>query len=125
MMTRMPIGTFTRKIHGHVNDVVSQPPSSGPTAAIPEMTAPHTPNAMARSRPRNVALTVDSVHGSTSAPPTPCTTRATISAVEDSDAAAIRLPPMNTTTPATKSIRRPSRSPRRPAVSSSAANTTE
>ncbi|MBM4569343.1 MFS transporter [Rhodococcus hoagii] len=69
MMTRMPIGTFTRKIHGHVNDVVSQPPSSGPTAAIPEMTAPHTPNAMARSRPRNVALTVDSVHGSTSAPP--------------------------------------------------------
>ncbi len=35
-----------QKIHGHVNDVVSQPPSSGPTAAIPEMTAPHTPNAM-------------------------------------------------------------------------------
>ncbi|MNW57419.1 hypothetical protein D3C74_352260 [compost metagenome] len=125
MMTAIPIGMLTRKIQGHVNDVVSQPPRSGPTAAMPEITAPQMPNATARSLPRNVALTVDRVAGRTNAPPTPWIRRATIRVPASSAWEARMLPPRKTTTPTRSRLRRPSRSPRRPAVSSSAANTTE
>lgn len=43
----------------HENDVVSQPPRSGPTAAMPPIVDPHTAKAMPRSRPRNVAFRSD------------------------------------------------------------------
>lgn len=114
-----------RKIQRHPNDSVSQPPSSGPTAAAPEMTAPHTPNAAARSLPRNTALTVDRVAGSTSAPPMPWTSRALMSPAASPEVEAHTLPATKTVTPATNIVRRPSRSPRRPEVRSSAAKITE
>lgn len=123
--TRMPIGTFTRKIHRHEKSVVSQPPRSGPTAAMPAMTEPQIANAITRSLPRKVAFTVDSVHGSTAAPPMPWMRRAQISDIESSAAAARRLPARNTATPTMNSSRRPIRSLSLPADSSSAAKTTE
>ena len=43
-----PSGRFTRNTHCHEPYCVSAPPTSGPIAAAPEMTAPHTPNAAAR-----------------------------------------------------------------------------
>ncbi len=122
--TSTPIGRLTRKIHGQVNDVVSQPPASGPTAAAPEITAPHTPNAAARSLPRNVAFTVDSVDGRIAAAPRPCTRRPPTSVPPSSAAADSREPTRNSATPATSRRRRPSRSPSLPADSSSPASTT-
>src|SRR5699024_9969172 len=96
-----PSGTLTKKIHSHEKDDVNQPPRSGPIAAAPAMTAPHTPNATARSLPRNTALTVERVEGKISAPPTPCTTRAQIRGTAASLAAAIKLPRTKTAIPTT------------------------
>ena len=73
-----PTKTLIPKAQRHEYDVVSHPPSSGPTAAIPPMVEPHTANAMARSRPTNVAFSVDRVEGSSIAAPRPWTTRAEI-----------------------------------------------
>src|SRR5699024_1347509 len=78
--TSTPIGTLTRKIQGQEQELVSQPPSSGPRAAAPDITAPHTPKAAARSGPRKVASTVERVEGRISAPPMPWSRRAAIRA---------------------------------------------
>ena len=78
-----PIGTLTQKIHRQPAYSVSRPPASGPTAAAPAMTAPHTPKAAARSSPWNREFTLDRVEGRIAAPPTPWTTRATISTPAD------------------------------------------
>ncbi len=44
-------GRFTRKIACQPNPWVRSPPSIGPAAAAAPLTAPHTPNAVLRSRP--------------------------------------------------------------------------
>ena len=93
-------------------------------AAAPEITAPHTPNAAARCRPRNTAFTVESVEGMMNAAPTAWTARAPISASPLEAAAASRLPPTNTTSPVRKSRLRPHWSARSPVESSSAASST-
>ena len=121
----IPIGKLTRKIQGQVKLVVSQPPSNGPTAAIPEMTAPQMPKATARSFPRKVALTVERVEGRIKAPPIPWTTRAAINEPASEAREASKLPPIKMTSPATNKRRRPNLSLSRPAVSSRAAKTTE
>ena len=71
------------KAHRHEYDVVSQPPSSGPSAAVPPIVEPQTAKAMARSRPRNPALSMDSEVGSIIAPAMPCSTRLPISSGPD------------------------------------------
>ena len=43
-----PSGRFTKNTHCHDAYWVSAPPTSGPIAAAPEMTAPQMPNAAAR-----------------------------------------------------------------------------
>ena len=48
----VPIGPFTKKIHSQPMPVVIRPPSIGPIATAAPATAPQTPNAMPRSRPR-------------------------------------------------------------------------
>ena len=105
--------------------MVSQPPTSGPTAAMPPIVEPQTAKAIARSRPTNTALSVESVAGRIMAAPTPCTSRAPISSSAEPAAPAARLARTNTAMPTAKMRRRPYRSPTRPTVSSSAANSRE
>ncbi len=124
MNTRTPSGRFTRKIQCHEAHWVSAPPASGPTAAAPEITAPHTPNAAARYLPRNTAFTVERVEGMMNAAPIACTARAPISTPAVDAAAASRLPATNTMRPARKSRLRPHRSARFPVESSKAASST-
>lgn len=50
-MTAAPSGMLTRKIHCQEKALVSHPPSSGPIAAAPEMTAPQIPKVVSRSFP--------------------------------------------------------------------------
>ena len=71
MVMRTPRGMLIPKAQFHENSVVSQPPSSGPTATIPPIVEPHTANAMPRSLPWKVALTIERVVGRTMAPPIP------------------------------------------------------
>ncbi len=44
-------GRLTKKIHRQDKVSVIRPPRTGPTAAEPPATAPHTPNAAPRARP--------------------------------------------------------------------------
>ena len=67
----MPTGMLMKNDQRQERLVVSHPPSNGPNAAIPPMTAPQMPNAMARSRPRKLVLRMDWVAGRTIAPPRP------------------------------------------------------
>ncbi len=118
-----PSGTLIPNAHRHEKVVVSQPPSRGPTAVIPPMVDPQTANAIARSRPRNVALMSESVVGRIIAPPTPWTRRDPIrNAPVGASAAAIEAS-MKTATPMRRMRLRPNRSARVPNTSSSEANT--
>ncbi len=118
-----PSGMLMPNAQRHENDVVSHPPSSGPTATMPPMVDPQTANAMPRSRPVKFALTSDSVVGRTIAPPTPWTMRASTSSSPVGASAASTDAAANTATPVTMRSRRPSRSASEPNTSSSAANT--
>ena len=111
------------KAHRHENEVVSQPPRRGPTAAIPPIVDPQTAKAMPRSRPWKVAFSSDSVLGSIIAPPTPCTRRARISRSPVGANEAITDATVNNATPISSRRRRPMRSASDPNSSSSAANT--
>ena len=122
--TSAPSGMLTRKIQCHDTHWVRAPPASGPIAAAPEITAPHTPKAAARYLPRNTAFTVESVAGMIIAAPRACTARAAISPAASPELAANTLPATNTTSPTRKSNRRPHRSASRPVDSSRAASTT-
>ena len=77
----MPMGMLMKNDQCHDRLVVNQPPSSGPSAAMPPMTAPQMPKAMARSWPRKLVLRMDCVEGTIMAPPTPWRSRAAISIV--------------------------------------------
>src|SRR3954452_12028298 len=111
----MPTGTLTKKIHGHENDCVSQPPSTSPNAEPPIAITAQTPSARARSFPSaNVVEMIESAAGEISAAPSPCSARKPISIPElaarpfSSDAA------VKMTSPMRKSRLRPRRSPARP-----------
>lgn len=91
---------------------------------MPLMTAPQMPKAAARSLPWKSEFTDDRVDGNTSAPPTPWTVREAMREPGPDAVAASRDPPTNRTTPAVKVVRRPIRSPRRPAPSRRAAKMT-
>ena len=111
----IPTGTLTKKIHGHDSVSTRIPPSSSPTAPPPTAIAAQTPSAFARSGPSlNVVVTIERAAGETSAAPSPCAPRATISHVspfanpQSSDAT------VKSTRPARKTRLRPIRSPARP-----------
>ena len=78
-----------------------------------------------RDRPVYVAFTSDSDVGDIIAPPTPWSARAAIRASPLPVRAATMLATPKTTAPRMKTRRRPTRSPRRPAMMSSAAKTSE
>ncbi len=76
-----PTPTLNHRIHRHEVASVKKPPSAG---AIPPNTAlapPQTPTASPRPEPRKVSVTIASDPGVRTAPPTPTTTRLTISTV--------------------------------------------
>ena len=85
--------------------------------------AAHTPIALPRSRAGKTFVMIDSVAGMMNAPPTPMTARLTIREVGESAIADDREPSPKTTKPTCRAGRRPKRSPRLPAVSSSPAKT--
>ena len=75
-----PSGTLMRKIQPQCRCWLTTPPIAGPSARPSAPIAPEMPIAMVRSRALvNVATTIASDAGSTSAAPSPCTARAAIS----------------------------------------------
>ena len=80
---------------------------------------------MTRARPTKRALRVERVDGRIIAAPTPWTKRAAMSIGPLTESPATTDASMKTTMPMRKSSRRPLRSPIRPTVMSSAANTSE
>jgi hypothetical protein len=105
--TTSPTGMLIQKAQRHDTSVVSQPPTRGPTAAMPPMVEPHTANAMARSFPRKTAFRVERVAGRIIAAPAPCSTLAPISIAAPSARPARTLAPTNTAMPTAKRRRRP------------------
>ena len=117
--TATPTGRLTKKIHDQLRYEVRTPPSSTPTAPPMPDAAPQTPSAMLRSRPsRKVVTTIESAAGASSAPPSPCSARVTISAPSDQASPDSNEPSVKTATPAMNSRLRPSRSASRPPSSS-------
>ncbi len=120
-----PIGTLTKKIHSQPKFSVITPPISGPIATAPPTVAPQTPKAVARSLPWNSCPISASEVANMPAPPTPCRPRQRLSRVASS-----LIPQRNEATvkiakPIVKTRRRPSRSPRLPAVSRNEASISE
>ena len=123
--TIITIGILIRNAQCHDETVVSQPPTTGPTAAIPPIVEPQIANAIPRSLPLKRALTVESVAGRTIAPPTPCKNRAKIKVAPEEEKLANTLAIPNTIIPTTSSFLRPCRSPTLPNVIRRAAKTNE
>ena len=100
--------------------MVNTPPPIRPIAPPATLIAAYTPNARVRSAPSGkVVMISESAAGATSAPPAPCTARAT-----SKNAGEVANPPAseaaeNSSSPAMNILRRPSRSPARPPSSSS------
>ena len=116
-----PIGRLTKKIHRQDRPEVRIPPSSGPMATASPVTAPQTPKATPRSLPRKASASRASATENMIAPPTPCSPRdscsiSALTAVPHSSDPRVKM-----TRPTRYSRRRPYRSARLPAVSSSAA----
>ena len=113
-----PIGTLTRKIHSQPSPVVSAPPTSGPIANEPPIVAPQTAIAPARSFgswkavPSRASATANRI-----AAPSPWTARAAISISMFPAAAHTTEVTVKSTRPTTNSRLRPSRSARKPALS--------
>lgn len=120
-----PNGMLSQNAQRQLTSVASQPPTSGPTAAMPPIVEPQIANAMPRSRPWNIALRVESVLGRTIAAPRPWTRREPMSIAGFTEAPANRLAAMNRTSPMANSRLRPYRSPNRPTVSMREAKTSE
>ena len=118
-------GTLIQKTDDHEWLRMRKPPTIGPSAMPTPATAVQIAMALARSRGSPKQLTmIDRVVGMMSAPPRPMTPRPAMSIVAV-PARALRIDPaMKVASPAASAWRRPNRSPRLPAVSSSPANTT-
>jgi len=119
----MPIGTLTKKIQCQLIDSVSTPPASSPTEPPAEATNAYTPIALACIRGSgNIVTIMPRMTADVIAPPMPWAKRAPTSISwlralpHRSDAT------VNSVRPARKTVRRPIRSPKRPASSSSPPN---
>lgn len=116
-----PNGMLSQNTQRQLTSVASQPPTSGPTAAMPPIVEPRIANAMPRSRPWNIALRVESVLGRAMAAPRPWTRREPMSIAGFTEAPANRLAAMNRTSPMVNRRLRPNR----PTVSMREAKTSE
>ena len=99
------------------------PPSVGPEIAASPATAPQMPNAAPRFSAGKMCVMSDRVCGVSSAPPTPCATRAPISQPGEPARPHAAEASVNTSIPARNSRFGPNRSPSRPAVMSRTAYT--
>ena len=120
MATRQ-MGMLTKKIHRQDRPLVSTPPSTGPMAVAMPVVAPKMPKAVPRSRPRKALASRARPVANTAAPPMPWKARARVSCSTVWAAPHAVDPTVKTTSPMTKTRRRPKRSASDPAVSSRAA----
>ena len=91
----------------HETASTSQPPSSGPSAVATPPSPDQAPIARARSPGLKLASIIARLPGVRSAPPTPCSRRAPISASALGAIAQSREATVNQATPMTKIRRRP------------------
>ena len=113
--TAMPTGMFTMKTACHPKTLVRMPPRSTPTLPPPAEMKPTTPMAFARSAGSVKSdIMSDRPAAETTAPPRPCAARAATRMGCDDEIPAANDAAVKMPMPATKSFRRPYRSPRRP-----------
>ena len=117
------MGRFTKKMNRQPSVSVSTPPASGPIALAPPSVAPKTPSARARAAPENSARSSGVAVANSTAPPTPCSARNNWSASAVGASAHASDPAVKMIRPTRNSRRRPSRSPKVAAGSSSTAST--
>ncbi len=118
-----PMGRLMKKIDRQPSVSVSTPPASGPMALAPPSVAPNAPSARARAAPENSARISGVAVANSTAPPTPCSARNSSSWSAVAASAHAKDPAVKMTRPVRNSRRRPSRSPRVAAGSSSTAST--
>ena len=109
--SRIPIGTFSQKIHCQEMPETTAPPTSGPDATARPAIPDQAPRASPRFSFGKAPLRIVSVSGVTIAPPIPWTARAAISASMLGASAAAADASVKIVRPATKTRRRPNRSP--------------
>src|SRR5207244_9728649 len=68
-----------KKAQRHEACSTKKPPSTGPSAVVIEVAPDHVPIACPRLSPLKYVLMIARLPGTSNAPPTPCTARATIS----------------------------------------------
>lgn len=108
-------GTPIRKTDPHHQESSSTPPMTGPTAMPTESAVTQVAMAVARCRSSlNMWMISESVDGSTAAPATPSSARATISISGLVAYAASSEETITPSEPRIRSLRRPIRSPRVP-----------
>ena len=118
------IGRLIQNTDRQLTYSISRPPTVGPRAIEMPTTAPHTPNARARStRPVKTCEIRDSATGFIIDPPRPCTNRAAMSSSIDGARLHSSDPNANSVKPSWKVLRLPKRSPVAPARISSDAST--
>ena len=118
-----PTGTFRKNTLCQPRLSTSTPPSTGPAASASADTPAQMPMACARSSGSgNVLVRIDRVPGSSSAAPTPCTPRPTMSAWIDGARPQESEPRVNTARPLMKARLRPYMSPSVPPLSMRLAN---
>jgi len=116
-----PIGTLTKKIQFQLACSVRRPPISGPSASASADVPAQIPMAVPRCRGGKVTAMIESVAGFISAAPTPCATRAAISASPLEASPQASEARVNTAMPTTKMRRRPYASASLPPMSIRAA----
>ncbi len=106
--TKIPTGTFTRKIQCQLSTSVRIPPSSTPIDPPPEATKPKTPMAFARSAGSVKSIIMsESETAETIAPPSPCTARAVTSITSPFESPQTIDATVKSTIPIRKSFRWP------------------
>jgi hypothetical protein len=110
-------GAAIRNTEPHQKCCSSNPPSTGPTAALVKLQVAQIEMARPRCRPSaNMLVISASVDGIRAAPASPSSSRAAISIVAPVEKAASTDAAPNPAAPISRSLRRPIRSPRVPIV---------
>jgi hypothetical protein len=115
-------GAFTKNTQRQLTPEVSAPPISGPTATEAPAVAPQIPSAVPRSRPRNSWAISASDVANIAAPPTPWSALKAFSITGPDASPQSSDETRNTTRPAPKTARWPSRSPSEPQTNITAAS---
>ena len=122
-IARAATGTLSRNTEPHPDQAISVPPRTGPPTRPTMAAALQAVIALRRSVGSKTVIRIDSVLGSTRAPPAPITARAAISwSGLAANVAASEAAPKSAS-PRSMILRRPNRSPRLPAVSRRPAKT--